>query len=92
MFRTIALAFVALLGLATFTGTASAQYPYPYPQPRPQPFPGGCDHFCSQYQVFVRHGCHWDLEGTFGSSFEAYRYAERLQRRGFDTRVQQVRR
>jgi hypothetical protein len=44
-----------------------------------------------QFRVLVRHGWHWDVEGVYRDRDDAERVARRLERRGFDTRIERVR-
>lgn len=88
MFRKMILAALiatATLGTMTLTSnTASAQPPLIQL--------GHRDHDQVRYQVFVRHHGHWDLVRTFRDRDDAYRAAWALERRGFDAKVERVRR
>ena len=44
-----------------------------------------------QFQVLVRHRLHWDVHGTYRNRDDAQRAAHRLERQGFDTRIERVR-
>lgn len=44
-----------------------------------------------RFQVLVRHRGHWDTHGTYRDWDDARRVAHRLERQGFDTRIERVR-
>lgn len=44
-----------------------------------------------RFRVLVRHRGHWDVSGTYRDRDDAQRAARRLERQGFDTRIERVR-
>lgn len=50
------------------------------------------DHDRGRFQVLVRHRGHWDVHGTYRDRDDAQRVAWRLERKGFDTRIERERR
>lgn len=48
-------------------------------------------HDRGRFQVLVRHRGHWDVHGTYRVRDDAQRAAWRLERQGFDTRIERDR-
>jgi hypothetical protein len=44
-----------------------------------------------RFRVLVRHRGHWDVSGVYRDRDDAERAARRLERQGFDTRIERVR-
>lgn len=44
-----------------------------------------------RFRVLVRHRGHWDVHGTYRDRDDAQRVARRLERQGFDARIERVR-
>jgi hypothetical protein len=81
MFRKLVLAALIAAGAAGgLTATAFAQPPVAIDR---------YDH--GHYRVLVRHRLHWDTHGTYRDRDDAQRAARRLERQGFDTRIERVR-
>jgi hypothetical protein len=47
-----------------------------------------CDRY--DYQVWVRHHHHWDLEATFEHQWRASRFANQLELQGYDVLIKRV--
>jgi hypothetical protein len=45
----------------------------------------------ARFQVLVRHRGHWDVQGTYRDRDDAERVARRLERQGYDARIQRER-
>lgn len=43
------------------------------------------------FKVLVRHRGHWDVQGVYRDRDDAQRVARRLERQGFDTRIERDR-
>jgi hypothetical protein len=81
------LALAALIATGTvggLTATASAQPPAAFDR-------HDHDRDRGRFQVLVRHRGHWDVHATYRDRDDAQRAARRLERRGFDARVERVR-
>jgi hypothetical protein len=81
------LALAALIATGTvggLTATASAQPPAAFDR-------HDRDRDRGRFQVLVRHRGHWDVHATYRDRDDAQRAARRLERRGFDARVERVR-
>lgn len=74
-------AVLATGGVAGVTATASARPPAPFDRH---------DHDRGRFQVLIGHHGHWDLHGTYRDRDDARRVARRLERGGFDTRIERV--
>lgn len=89
MIRKLALAAALALGtvgsLTISPATASAQPPAGFDRDH------GHDHMHGHFRVLVRHRLHWDVHGTYRDRDDAVRVARRLERQGYDTRVERVR-
>lgn len=75
-----AIATGAVAGLAT--STASAAQPVGHDERH--------DHR-GRFEVLVRHRGHWDMHGTYRDRDDAQRAARRLERRGYEVRIERVR-
>ena len=85
MIRKLALAALIATGtVGGLTATASAHPPVPFDR-------HDHDHHRGRFQVLVRHRGHWDVHATYRDRDDAYRAARRLERQGFDARVERVR-
>jgi hypothetical protein len=83
------LALAALIATGTVGGlaaTASAQPPTALDR-----HDHDHDRDRGRFQVLVRHRGHWDVHATYQDRDDAQRAARRLERRGFDARVERVR-
>lgn len=81
MIRKMILAAVLATGaVAGATATASAHPPAGHDR----------DHR-GRFQVLVRHRGHWDVHATYRDRDDAQRAARRLERQGYDARVERVR-
>jgi hypothetical protein len=85
MFRTLTLA--ALLATGTL-GVAVAPATAGEPAAFDRRDNDRHDHDRGQFQVLVRHRLHWDVHGTYRDRDDAQRAAHRLERQGFDTRIE----
>ena len=85
MIRNLALAAILAAGTVggLTTTTASAQPPVAFVRDH--------DHGHGRFQVLVRHRLHWDVHGTYRDRDDAIRVARRLERQGYDTRIERVR-
>jgi hypothetical protein len=107
MFRklilTATVAAGTVAGLTAAPGTASAQPPRPFPQvptvPHQHPHGPHGPHGPSyperdrhDYAVLIRHHGHWDRYRVFDDRFEAERAVWRLERQGYDARIQVIHR
>lgn len=83
MTRKLILAALIAAGTAGgLTATASAQPPVAFDRH---------DHDRGRFRVLVRHRLHWDVHGTYRDRDDAQRAARRLERQGFDARIERVR-
>jgi hypothetical protein len=48
-------------------------------------------HDRGRFKVLVRHRGHWDVRGVYRDRDDAQRVARRLERQGFDTRIERER-
>jgi hypothetical protein len=89
MFRKFTLAALLAAGTLGMTAIpASAQTPALFER---HDHDRDHDHDRGRFQVLVRHRGHWDLQGTYRDRDDAQRAARRLERQGFDTRIERVR-
>lgn len=85
MIRKLVLAALIAAGTAGgLTATASAQPPVAFDR-------HDHDHDRGRFRVLVRHRLHWDVHGTYRDRDDAQRAARRLERQGFDARIERVR-
>lgn len=95
MFRKLALAALLAAGGLGETATASAQSPAPFDRRDRDRDNHHHDHDRDRdrgrFQVLVRHRRHWDVQGTYRDRDDARRAAWRLERQGFDTRIERER-
>ena len=93
MFRKLILAGLLSAGVLGVTATTSAHEPQAFDRrdrdrdrdDRDR------DRHGVRFRVLVRHGWHWDVEGVYRDRDDAERVARRLERRGFDARIERVR-
>ena len=92
MFRKLILSAVAATGtvggLTATPATAAAQPPFPHAPHGPH-YPQRDRH---DYAVLVRHHGHWDQYRVFDDRDDAQRAVWRLERQGYDARIQVIHR
>lgn len=89
MIRKLILTAVLATGaVAGVTSTASAAPPATFDR---RDHDHDRDRDRGRFQVLVRHRGHWDVHGSYRDREDAQRAARRLERQGFDTRIERVR-
>lgn len=91
MFRKLTLAALLAAGALGVTASATAQSPVPIDRRDRDRHDHDHDRDRGRFQVLVRHRGHWDVQGTYRDRDDAQRVARRMERQGFDTRVERAR-